>query len=63
MWKSVLGGPMPEPDADFFLAGGDSLQLIKLVVEVSARYGRDFDYERFFEMPTLATLVTLLDER
>lgn len=63
IWMNVLGGSFPAPDDDFFLAGGDSLQLVNLIVHVSARYHRDFDYESFFSEPTMNTLVTMLKQR
>jgi hypothetical protein len=60
VWSAVLVSPTPELDDDFFIMGGDSLQLINLVVQLSALYGQDFDYEQFFKTPTMATLMKIL---
>jgi aryl carrier-like protein len=60
IWMDLLQVEMADPDDDFFASGGDSLQLIQLVVRISALSSTDFDYDSFFEEPTIRTLMELL---
>lgn len=56
LWQQVLGGPPPEPDEDFFAAGGHSIAAMRLVAEIRARLGRDVSVEDIFAGRTLAGL-------
>jgi acyl carrier protein len=60
IWERVLGSEVHSPDDDFFMSGGDSLQLIDLVVEIGELYEVDFDYDRFLAAPTIGTLIAVL---
>jgi len=61
IWSDVLSGRAVGLDDDFFVLGGDSLQLINLVVLVSKRFGVDFDYDLFLQRPTIRCLATLIE--
>ncbi len=60
IWAGVLGIRSINPDDNFFSLGGDSLQLVQMVVRLSAKYGHDFDYDQFFDQPSIRTLVGIL---
>lgn len=60
LWIEILRVPRVDLDASFFALGGDSLQLIELVVSVSKTHGVDFDYESFLEVPSLRTLINIV---
>ncbi len=60
VWSSILQTEVSGIDDDFYDLGGDSLQLIQVVVAISSKYKVDFDYDIFFEEPTIATLADLI---
>jgi yersiniabactin nonribosomal peptide synthetase len=62
MWEKILRVNIKSPDDDFFSLGGDSLQLVEMVVRLCAKYGVDFDYDKFFDEPKIRTLVMLLSK-
>ncbi|MGI5500363.1 non-ribosomal peptide synthetase [Lentzea sp. CA-135723] len=49
LWTKLAGGP-PEPGQDFFHSGGTSLGLIRLIEEISARYGVELDFAEVYGM-------------
>ncbi|WP_313918914.1 thioesterase domain-containing protein [Tahibacter sp.] len=64
LWKELLGRNVPvEPDSDFRVLGGDSLQAVQLVSLVRARFGRHVSLAEFVRAPTVANLVELVDAR
>lgn len=60
LWLETLRVPDASLDESFFALGGDSLQLIELVVRICKIYQVDFDYDSFLETPSLRTLVDLV---
>lgn len=56
----VLPGAPADPDADFFAAGGDSMQLIRLLALVHRIFGVEPSVLDFLRTPTLATLSRLV---
>jgi nonribosomal peptide synthetase MxcG len=62
MWKSLLGVEVINSDDNFFNLGGDSLQLVEMVVRLCGKYGGDFDYDQFFADPRIGTLVKILQK-
>lgn len=58
----VLGlETLPDPDADFFNLGGDSLLAVHLLLRVQERFGFDPGLGVLFEHPTIATLAAAID--
>jgi acyl carrier protein len=62
LWEDALHVPEVKPDDDFFAVGGDSALVIEMLVAVSARYDREFNYNAFFPKPTIRTLGTLIED-
>ena len=62
LFEECLRQPLPEPaeTADFFAAGGTSLQVIRLLNRVRQELGVDVPVLRFLREPTPATLSTLV---
>jgi mycobactin peptide synthetase MbtE len=56
VWQTVLGGPPPEPEEDFFAAGGHSIAAMRLVAEIRHQLGRDVSVEDIFTGRTFAGL-------
>ncbi|MER6569863.1 condensation domain-containing protein [Streptomyces sp. NPDC001093] len=56
VWHEVLPGATAEPDTNFFVAGGSSLQVMVLLSKVDASCGVQVSLERFIEDPTPAHL-------
>lgn len=56
LWKRVMGGEMPAPDADFFALGGHSLDAMRLAAAVRAELGRDLEVADIFAARTLDAL-------
>ncbi|RUM98228.1 amino acid adenylation domain-containing protein [Pseudaminobacter arsenicus] len=58
----VLGlEALPDPDADFFNLGGDSLLAVHLLLRVQEHFGFDPGLGVLFEHPTIATLAASID--
>lgn len=55
-WKSVLQSESIGLNEKFFDAGGDSISLTRLVVELGHRFGRRFSVTTLFEHPTIQSL-------
>ncbi|MCT2581931.1 amino acid adenylation domain-containing protein [Actinophytocola gossypii] len=56
VWQRVLGGPPPGPDADFFVAGGHSIAVMRLVAAIRDELRRDVRAVDVFDGRTLAGL-------
>jgi amino acid adenylation domain-containing protein len=56
LWQRVLGGPVPEPDEDFFAAGGHSIAAMRLVAAIRQELRRDVSVQDIFDRRTLAGL-------
>jgi amino acid adenylation domain-containing protein/non-ribosomal peptide synthase protein (TIGR01720 family) len=56
IWSDVLGTGHPDPDDDFFMAGGDSLLALRFIAKAGAA-GIWLRPQEFFEHPTFAGLV------
>jgi acyl carrier protein len=62
-WTSVLGLERePDPDRNFFDAGGDSLRLLRLHSELQKRLQVKLDLVDFFQHTTIRTLSIFLEE-
>jgi len=58
-FAAVLPGVAVAEDEDFFQAGGDSVQLIRVVLLAQAELGIELRPSDFFVNPTLRTLADL----
>jgi amino acid adenylation domain-containing protein/FkbM family methyltransferase len=56
LWLEALGGAAPTSTADFFAAGGTSIQAAGLVAQVCERLQVELTLAAFLEQPTLAGL-------
>ncbi|MBY6266331.1 non-ribosomal peptide synthetase, partial [Azospirillum sp. 412522] len=56
LWSELLGHPITSRDAHFFLAGGHSLLVPRLVGRVQERLGRTIDLVAVMEYPVLRDL-------
>jgi acyl carrier protein len=59
-WKKVLSVDRVAVDDSFFSLGGDSMQVIEMLVGIVPRFCDSLDFERFFSTPTIGTLVQLI---
>ena len=62
LWRRILRRDDFEPDASFFALGGGSIDVVQMLAEVGNHYDVDLDYRSFFEVPTLETLLRLLNQ-
>ncbi|HEX8379387.1 MAG TPA: acyl carrier protein [Allosphingosinicella sp.] len=58
IWSGFLGRDDFPADRSFFELGGNSMDLIRMVV-AAGRLGAELDYEKFLADPTLANLAAL----
>ncbi|WP_255218525.1 non-ribosomal peptide synthetase [Nocardia carnea] len=56
IWQEVLSGGLPDRNANFFGAGGDSLSATRLVSRLSRDLGISVTLRQFFTDPTIAGL-------
>lgn len=56
IWQRILGIDAVSPDADFFLLGGHSLQILELLETLARAYGIVLAVEDFLDNPTVAAL-------
>ena len=61
LWSAQLNHPGITPEADFFDAGGSSMQLIEMLVTVADKFGKEIDYAEFLEKPNISRLTELLE--
>ena len=62
LWRSVLGDPGLDRDANFFLCGGHSLLAAQLAQTASDRFGVRLTMGSVFRAPTPAAFATLVRE-
>jgi hypothetical protein len=60
LWSEQLNVPQVEVNADFFAAGGSSMQVIEMLMTVSTHFCKEIDYEEFFKDPCIRKLGELL---
>lgn len=63
VWQEVLGLDRIGVDDDFFALGGHSLAAVQIGTRVKSRLGTELDLRAFFEHPTVAHTVEVLDAR
>lgn len=63
VWQSVLGEVEIGRNSDFFNLGGQSLQLVRVVVELRERLGVKLDVIDVYKRSTVEALSTLLERR
>ncbi|WP_431261465.1 condensation domain-containing protein [Roseateles chitinivorans] len=66
IWResmAVSDAALPTRDANFFVAGGNSLTAVKLASRVSARLGVTLSLRDLFEAPVLGDLAARIDAR
>lgn len=61
IWVDLLG-EKPDPTADFFGAGGNSLIAVQLIGFLRKRFGVRLPMRRFFADPTIAGIAALIGE-
>ncbi|KAH6855609.1 hypothetical protein B0I37DRAFT_442419 [Chaetomium sp. MPI-CAGE-AT-0009] len=65
LWLSILreqaGAEPLSEDSDFFLAGGNSMLLIRVQSEIRSRFGREVPLAELFQRSTLAQMASILD--
>lgn len=62
LWQARVGAA-PGPDDDFFVAGGTSLDLIRLVEDITAELAVDLDFADVYGVRSFTELVELVRER
>jgi acyl carrier protein len=60
LWSTQLKRPGMGIREDFFEAGGTSMQIIEMLITVTTRFGKQIDYEEFFQEPCIGKLSELL---
>ncbi|WP_234379953.1 type I polyketide synthase [Streptomyces sp. CMB-StM0423] len=63
VWQEVLGLDRVGVDDDFFALGGHSLAAVQIGTRLKSRLGTELDLRAFFERPTVARTVEVLDSR
>ncbi len=62
LWNEVLGSEdEPEPNEDFVAAGGDSLQLVKLLSLIRRELHCRLDLAEVLSRPTVANIASLVE--
>jgi amino acid adenylation domain-containing protein len=61
IWSELLGISVIGPDAGFFTLGGNSLQLIRLMVMIRSRWGIQPDVTKIYTHITLRSMAGLID--
>ena len=61
--RKILRRDEIDREESFFAMGGRSIQVVQMLAQVSKTYDVELEYKRFFEEPTLAMLVRLLEEK
>jgi acyl carrier protein len=60
IWKDLLHVEI-DARSDFFLLGGDSLQMMSMISSASERLGMELSPSMLFEYPTLGALVRYIE--
>ncbi|MET8797151.1 non-ribosomal peptide synthetase [Nocardia sp. NPDC004568] len=63
LWQGTLGLSTVRADDDFFLLGGHSLHILRILDVISRTWGVELAVEEFFEQPTVNGLRELITER
>lgn len=63
VFRDVLGGALPDPDADFFELGGDSISAARVINRLKALTGVRVTTRILFETATPRTLAAYLNTR
>jgi surfactin family lipopeptide synthetase A len=63
IWHDVLGVKNATPDDDFFLLGGSSLGVMRVITRVAAEFGVQVAASEMFHDATLRRLAQRIDER
>ncbi|MFB6888769.1 beta-ketoacyl synthase N-terminal-like domain-containing protein [Kitasatospora sp. NPDC056327] len=61
LWREVLGVEEVGVDDDFFALGGHSLAAVQINTRIRSRFGTELDLRDFFQSPTVAHTVRLLE--
>lgn len=61
LWEALLGIRPIGLDDNFFELGGDSLQAVKLFVQIERALGESLQLSTLFQAPTLRSLASILD--
>lgn len=61
LWRDVLGSAAADINQNYFDAGGDSLNAVRLVARIRAEFGVDVGLRAIFEQPTIAGLARAVD--
>ncbi len=61
LWNRVLDRSRTGATDDFLDLGGDSVNAVRVIAEVSREFGVDVDLMDFFDGPTIRNLATLID--
>ena len=62
VWSRILKSPEIGIDDDFFMAGGDSLAVTVMMIEVERETGGQVAPEEFFAKPTIRAMARLVDD-
>jgi acyl carrier protein/NADP-dependent 3-hydroxy acid dehydrogenase YdfG len=62
MFGSTLDIEPPEPDADFFELGGDSLSAMRLVIRLREAVGVDLPFASLFDYPSAIELARFIED-
>ena len=60
IWSEMLNEPISDPDANFFMVGGDSLLAVRLFVEIERELHVQCNPQKFFNDPTVEALAKLI---
>jgi acyl carrier protein len=61
LWNRVLDRRRTGATDDFLDLGGDSVNAVRVIAEVSREFGVDIDLMDFFDGPTVRNIATLID--
>jgi aryl carrier-like protein len=61
-WSEVMKLERLGVHDNFFLLGGESLQMTQIMARIRERCGAELSFDQFFECPTIAELAQLLDK-
>ena len=63
IWEEVLELPKISTDEDFFVLGGDSIQVMRILARIREKTGAELTFESFFDNPTITELSLLVQKR